>query len=296
MHYFIRIPNEDAFFAKVYMYGITQHLVFMLVYTLVQAVREAWPHVASSKGPAQPGGPHKQEKHLHIRFPGWRKLPSMRIFAREWARVALYAWMFHALHALTAVSIYFGVWHSAESMTAFITFFKMRHGRSNDSPVTNRPVERSLDGHAVKHSPHAETHNITCDLANGMADPATPDSFMGWATFPAPRHDKRTDQDADEPSLSPGDVALFFEWTIPLTAISLAGMLIMFYAVKCCEPIPSLSPAEEQTGPQGLELTFWTSFIMSISTLTAPHVWIVGLLHQFDAVPASVTRALASEA
>lgn len=92
----------------------------------------------------------------------------------------------------------------------------------------------------------------------------------GWEMNTPYRPKIVKDNSQDTININWYDVGVFYELALGYTLVSMMGMWCVYLMVK----------SDKSSGRIVLEDAFWPMFNLSISVLTGPHVWVMGVLHR----------------
>ncbi|KAI8923595.1 beta-carotene 15,15'-dioxygenase-domain-containing protein [Entophlyctis helioformis] len=232
---------------------VTQHVA------VLSALAVLHPSLAS----ASACGHHKTRsvagRHdSHARFPAASTVsaPSARLWMCEMCRALLYVAVFRLTDPLMGFAVYFGLWHSLGSMAADIAFLK-----AGSHPMFG-PSVASLDGTG------SNSGNNEKDAIDAIA--------------------------AHQDRVTLGDFARCYRAAVPYTAVailSMAGFYAVFPLLRNDATNATRSTVETAaTGSQQVDTSvrLWAVFVMAISVLTGPHVWVVAVKHSLPVPPPPV--------
>ncbi|KAI8917334.1 beta-carotene 15,15'-dioxygenase-domain-containing protein [Entophlyctis helioformis] len=197
----------------------------------------------------------------HARFPAASTVsaPSARLWMCEMCRALLYVAVFRLTDPLMGFAVYFGLWHSLGSMAADIAFLK-----AGSHPMFGTSVA-SLDGTG------SNSGNNEKDAIDAIA--------------------------AHQDRVTLGDFARCYRAAVPYTAVailSMAGFYAVFPLLHNDAASATRSTVETvetaATGSQQVDTSvrLWAVFVMAVSVLTGPHVWVVAAKHSLPMPPPPV--------
>ncbi|KAJ3128193.1 hypothetical protein HK100_009319 [Physocladia obscura] len=148
--------------------------------------------------------------------------------------------MFQIVNPLIAFAIYFGVWHSIGSIADEIEFLKA-HNNPLFVPINQ---QQQVQENLIKNNSNNQSKSV----------------------FDSTYSDNR--------STTVGDFVTFYKLAAPYTIASVVGM-ILFLVI---DPMKTVDRRPLSVSDKMSETTLWTIFIVSISVITGPHMWVMNLV------------------
>ncbi|KAI9342090.1 beta-carotene 15,15'-dioxygenase-domain-containing protein [Zopfochytrium polystomum] len=204
----------------------------------------------------------------HVSVAATAAWSTASVWLLEFAKAALLSVLVVTVDPLVAFAVYFGWWHALGSVLTQLEFLKTTVAAYLVSAADS---SSSVDGVAVDIRPAAAGSAAESDRKRDYS--GVPNSPLllspagGGAASPAG-------------SVGLADVKRFGMLAAPFSAVALAFIVAFFLWM-----MPPFNPTAALSAIQPHDTHIWTAFVVCISSLTAPHLWVMMLMHDSADAP-----------